>query len=49
MTREELRALCGSDPEARRRLREMVIEKWEAAEAEAEAAVGFEKVFDNFD
>lgn len=49
MTRDELRALCGSDPEARRRLREMVIEKWEAAEAEAEAAVGFEKVFDNFD
>ena len=49
MKRDELRDLCGADPNERRRLRELVIAKWEEAEAKAEAAVGFEKVFDNFD
>lgn len=49
MTRDELRALCGFNKEERRKLRELVIEKWEKAEAEAEAAVGFEKTFDDFD
>jgi hypothetical protein len=49
MTRDELRALCGSDPSARKLLRQMVIDKWEAEEAKAAAAVGFEKTFDNFD
>ncbi len=49
MTRDELRNLCAADVNARRRLRELVIKKWEDAEAAAEAAVGFEKVFDNFD
>lgn len=49
MTRDELRKLCGSDIEARRTLRRLVIEKWEADEDRASAAVGFEKTFDNFD
>lgn len=49
MTRDELRALCGSDAAERRKLRQLVIEKWEAKEAEAAAAVGFQKTFDNFD
>lgn len=46
---DELRALCGSDPSARKLLRQLVIDKWEAEEAKAAAAVGFEKTFDNFD
>ena len=29
--------------------RQLVIDKWEAAEAAASAAVGFQKTFDNFD
>lgn len=41
--------LCGANQNERRRLRELVIAKWEEAEDKAEAAVGFEKVFDNFD
>lgn len=49
MKRDELRALCYADKTERRKLRDLVIAKWEAAEAEAEAAVGFEKTFDNFD
>lgn len=49
MTRDELRDLCGRDTAARKRLRELVIEKWEKGEAEASAAVGFQKTFDNFD
>lgn len=49
MTRDELRALCGSNVSERKKLRKMVIEKWEAAEDEASAAVGFQKTFDNFD
>ena len=49
MTRDELRNLCGSDVNARRQLRKLVIEKWEAEEAKAAAAVGFQKTFDNFD
>ena len=49
MTRDELRNLCGSDVNARRQLRKLVIEKWEAEEAKASAAVGFQKTFDNFD
>jgi len=49
MTRDELRALCGSDSSARKLLRQLVIDKWEAEEAKAAAAVGFEKTFDNFD
>lgn len=49
MTRDELRDLCGSNAEARKKLRELVIEKWESMEAEASAAVGFQKTFDNFD
>lgn len=49
MTRDELRNLCGSDVNARKQLRKLVIEKWEAEEAKAAAAVGFQKTFDNFD
>lgn len=49
MTRDELRDLCGRDVNERRKLRQLVIDKWEAAEAEASAAVGFQKTFDNFD
>lgn len=49
MTRDELRDLCGRDIEARKRLRQLVIAKWEASEDEAAAAVGFQKTFDNFD
>lgn len=49
MKRDELRALCGSDAEARKRLRQLVIDKWESMEDAAAAAVGFEKTFDNFD
>ena len=49
MTRDELRELCGSDVNERKQLRKLVIEKWEAEEAKAAAAVGFQKTFDNFD
>lgn len=49
MTRDELRDLCGKDPNERRKLRQLVIDKWEAVEAAAAAAVGFQKTFDNFD
>jgi RecA/RadA recombinase len=49
MTRDELRALCGSNIEERKKLRKLVIEKWEAKEDEAAKAVGFQKTFDNFD
>lgn len=49
MTRDELRDLCGRDAKARKRLRELVIEKWEAAEDAAAKATGFQKTFDNFD
>ena len=49
MTRDELRNLCGSDVNARKQLRKLVIEKWEAEEEKAAAAVGFQKTFDNFD
>ena len=49
MTRDDLRDLCGRDVNERRKLRQLVIDKWEAAEAAASAAVGFQKTFDNFD
>lgn len=49
MTRDELRNLCQEDPEARKTLRQMVIDKWETEEQKATDAVGFKKVFDNFD
>lgn len=49
MTRDELRNLCGNDVNARKQLRKLVIEKWEAEEEKAAAAVGFQKTFDNFD
>lgn len=48
MTRDELRDLCGRDVNERKKLRQLVIDKWEAAEAAASEAVGFEKTFDNF-
>ena len=49
MSRDELRKLCEESQEARKTLRQLVIEKWEAEEQKASDAVGFKKVFDNFD
>lgn len=46
MTRDELRQLCQNSREDRLKLRDLVRAKWEAAEDEACAAVGFEKQFD---
>ena len=48
MKRDELRTLCGNDVNERRKLRQLVIDKWEAAEAAAAAESGFQKTFDNF-
>lgn len=49
MTRDQLRNLCAANVEERKRLHNLVIEKWEAEEKAAADAVGFEKTFDNFD
>lgn len=46
MTRDELRALCETNKEDRKKLRQMVIDKWEAKEDAVAAAVKFNKVFD---
>ena len=48
MKRDELRTLCGNDGNERKKLRQLVIDKWEAAEAAAAAESGFQKTFDNF-
>lgn len=49
MSRDELRRLCEESQEDRKTLRRLVIDKWEAEEQRASDAVGFKKVFDNFD
>ena len=46
MTRDELRQLCQNDRAARKQLRQMVIDKWEAKEDALIAATGFDKQFD---
>lgn len=49
MTRDELRNLCSQDSKIRKQLRQLVIDKWEEEEQKASDAVGFQKIFDNFD
>lgn len=49
MTRDELRLLCETSKEDRKKLRQMVIDKWEAKEDAVSAAVNFNKVFDTDD
>ena len=46
MTRQQLRELCENDPEARKKLRELVIEKWEAKEDAMLSNIGFKKQID---
>ena len=46
MTRQELRDLCYSNKEERKKLRDLVIAKWEAKEDAISSSIGFNKCFD---
>ena len=46
MTRQELRDLCYSNKEERKKLKQLVIDKWEAKEDAISSNVGFQKTFD---